>query len=385
MLPEEIKNLIGKYQARTISMNEREQLFRWYNEQAKSATSLDDADMHIRLERIAGQLPALNTKPVRQISWIKWAAAAIITMAVGLAIYTTQQKNIPLDIVIQADSTKGAELVLATGKVISLNEVGQGDTIDADGSKLFKTSDGYIAYSFDGDVNEASQNYSFRTPVGTETKILLPDGTKVWLNAASELSFQKQWAVENREVYLKGEAYFEVSKQRNPQGLLYTPFKVYSAGQAVEVLGTKFRIQNYQEEAWSTTSLFEGSVKLEILASNNRVDKAVILKPGQQGLYNRDSRLLDFKNISENAPQSWRDGYFSFHGESLREVCAQLARWYPVSFDIDANLPKGEYHGDIPKTYSLNEVLDILIDKDMNYKFSNENNQIKVRLNQEKK
>jgi len=385
MLPEEIKNLIGKYQARTISETEQERLFRWYNEQARSATSIDNAEMQIRLQRIAGQLPALKSKPVRQISWVKWAAAAVITLAVGLAIYTSQQRYHPLDIVVQADSTQAAELVLANGKVISLDEVGQGDTLDADGSKLYKTSDGYIAYSFDGDLNEASQNYSFRTPVGTETKILLPDGTRVWLNAASELSFQKQWAVENREVYLKGEAYFEVSKQRNPQGRSYTPFKVYSAGQAVEVLGTKFRIQNYQEELWSTTSLFEGSVKLEILASDNQVDKAVILKPGQQSLYNHKSRLLDFKNISQDVPQSWRDGYFSFQGENLREVCAQLARWYPVTFDIDANLPNGEYHGDIPKTYSLNEVLDILIHDNMNYQFSNKDNQIKVRLNRVKK
>lgn len=382
MIPEEIKELIEKYQARQISPQELKILFRWYNQRAAEAKPMDEADMHRRLQRIGDSLPGLESPKTPSNPWYKWVAAAILCLGLGLSIYTFRKQEAPVTLSIVADSSATAELLTSTGSAIPLNQVKEGDTLETAGVKLYKTADGYIAYQFQGEGEEGLEQYTIRTPVGAETKMLLPDGTKLWLNAASTLSFQKQWGEDTRTVYLKGEAYFDVSKQFNPQLASYVPFQVYSDGQLVEVLGTKFQIKSYADEPWNSTSLFEGSVKLQTLTADKHVDKAVILKPGQQGLVHRERREMDFKNISEGAPQSWRDGYFSFQGETLAQVCTQLARWYPVKFEIQPGIPQGEYHGDIPKAYSLNEVLQILIQQKMTYEIYNRDNQLLVKLNQ---
>ncbi|MDR2281870.1 MAG: FecR family protein, partial [Sphingobacterium sp.] len=362
MIPEEVQKLIAKYKAGNISESELSVLYSWYNQRAREPIVIDDSDMQQRLERIGRQLPNVGPKQVSFYSWYKWGAAAVAVLAIGISIYRYQTEVQPVEsnLTIVADTTASAQFITADNKSISISTIALGDTVASEGLLLYKTKDGYIAYEYREGESETNLMHTVRTPIGTESKLLLPDGTKVWLNAASELTFAKQLGRANRTVFLKGEAYFEVAKQELG-GHRFATFEVHSDKQVVEVLGTKFQIKSYADEAIASTSLYEGSIKLQLLDATNRTDKAVLLKPGQQGLFDRQKNVLDFKNISEGEPQTWRDGYFSFHGESLEDVCQQLARWYPVQFEISGSLPNGEYHGDIPKSYSLNEVLNILI------------------------
>ncbi len=383
MIPEEVQKLIAKYKAENISESELSVLYSWYNQRARESIVIDDSDMQQRLERIGRQLPNIGAKKVSFYSWYKWGAAAVAVLAIGISIYRYQTEVQPVEsnLTIVADTTASAQFITADNKTISISTIALGDTVASEGLLLYKTKDGYIAYEYREGESETNLMHTVRTPIGTESKLLLPDGTKVWLNAASELTFAKQLGRSNRTVFLKGEAYFEVAKQEL-DGHRYATFEVHSDKQVVEVLGTKFQIKSYADEAITSTSLYEGSVKLQLLDATNRTDKAVLLKPGQQGLFDRQKNVLDFKNISEGEPQTWRDGYFSFHGESLEDVCQQLARWYPVQFEISGSLPMGEYHGDIPKSYSLNEVLNILIQDKIKYRLYNKDNQMVVKLTQ---
>ncbi|TDQ79130.1 FecR family protein [Sphingobacterium yanglingense] len=383
MIPEEVQKLIAKYKAGDISENELSELYSWYNQRAREPIMIDDVEMQIRLERIGRQLPNTGGRKVSFYSWYKWAAAAVAVVAIGISIYRYQTEAQPVEsnLTIVADTTASAQFITADNKSISINSIAVGDTVVSDGLLLYKTNDGYVAYEYQEGKSETNLMHTVRTPIGTESKILLPDGTRVWLNAASELTFAKQLGRSNRTVFLKGEAYFDVTKQMI-EGEGYATFQVHSDQQMVEVLGTKFRIKNYLDEAVASTSLYEGSVKLQTMDAANRLDKSVLLKPGQQGLFDRTKNILDFKNISEGEPQTWRDGYFSFHGATLEEVCQQLARWYSVRFEIEEGLPNGEYHGDIPKVYSLNEVLSILIQDKMKYRLYNKDNQMVVKLTQ---
>lgn len=384
MVPEEVQKLIAKYNNGSISEDELSTLLHWYNRQAKEPVSIDEADMQLRLDRIGRHLPDTGEKKISFIKpWYKWVAAAVLLIGIGLSILRLQQRQEPLDeiLIVRADTTASAQFITADNRSISINTIAVGDTLATGGLLLYKTEDGYIAYEYREEEQDLNKMHTVRTPIGTESKILLPDGTKVWLNAASELTFAKRLGQTNRTVFLKGEAYFEVSKQHVDANRFAT-FQVHSDKQVVEVLGAKFQIKSYADESVVSTSLYEGSVKLQTLDASNRADKTVLLKPGQQGLFDRERNLLDFKNFSESEPQTWRDGYFSFHGESLEDVCQQLARWYPVRFEIQQGLPKGEYHGDISKSYTLNEVLDILIQDKMKYRLYNKDNQMVVKLTQ---
>lgn len=384
MVPEEVQKLIDKYNNGNISEEELSVLFHWYNRRAQEPVSIDETDMQLRLDRIGQHLPDTGAQKISFIKpWYKWAAAAVLLAGIGLSVSRFQQQQDPDEeaFVVRADTTASAQFITADNRSISINTIAVGDTLATEGLLLYKTADGYIAYEYREGEQDLNKMHTVRTPIGTESKILLPDGTRVWLNAASELTFAKQLGETNRTVFLKGEAYFEVNKQ-HVDAHRFATFQVHSEKQVVEVLGTKFQIKSYADEAVVSTSLYEGSVKLQTLDASNRTDKTVLLKPGQQGLFNRDENVLDFKNISEAEPQTWRDGYFSFHGESLMDVCQQLARWYPVRFEIPEGLPKGEYHGDIPKTYSLNEVLNILMQDKMKYRLYNKDNQMVVKLTQ---
>ncbi|MFD2556239.1 FecR family protein [Sphingobacterium tabacisoli] len=384
MIPEEVQKLIEKYNLGNISEEERCALYRWYNNRAQESVSIDEVEMRFRLDRIGHQLPNVGARRISIIRpWYKWAAAAVLLAGIGTALLR-QEPDRPLEeaLIVKVDTTASAQFITADNKSISINTIAVGDTLMSDNLMLYKTNDGYIAYEYrEGDPGGGNAMHTIRTPIGTESKILLPDGTRVWLNAASELTFAKQLGKKNRTVFLQGEAYFEVAKQPI-DAQHFATFEVHSEKQVVQVLGTKFRIKSYLGEPIASTSLYEGAVKLQTLNASNHADKTVLLKPGQQGLFDRETNLLDFKNISESEPQTWRDGYFSFQAATLEDVCQQLARWYPVRFEIEEGIPKGEYHGDIPKSYTLNEVLNILIQDKMKYRVYSKDNQMVVKLTQ---
>lgn len=230
-----------------------------------------------------------------------------------------------------------AILTLADGKAIVLNEAADGELVKAEGMLIRKTGNGQLVYEVTADQN-AVTDYTYNTistPKGGTYQVILPDGTKVWLNAASSLKFPTSFAsFTERKIELSGEAYFEVTKDAKH------PFKVHTPKQEVEVLGTHFNISSYSDESLVKTTLLEGSVKVSNL--DNKAAQ-VILKPGQQSVLTKGIIKIDKADVDEVL--AWKDGLFVFNDEPLEHIMKKVSRWYDVEVIYEPGLDKNKLFG----------------------------------------
>lgn len=241
-----------------------------------------------------------------------------------------------------------AVLTLSNGKQILLNDVNAGDIAKQAGLRIYKTASGEIVYEATGNGTDTGLNH-IATPRGGQYRIVLQDGSKVWLNAASSLSYPASFPKEERKVTLSGEAYFEVAKDAA------RPFKVITPSQRVDVLGTNFNVNAYPENTTVHTTLLEGSVSITANASAQKT----ILKPGEQARLNNQTGSLLKSMVHAQDAIAWKNGYFVFNDTYLTEVLLQLSRWYDVQID-PATIPTIRYTGVIPRTEPLAKVLDML-------------------------
>ena len=242
-----------------------------------------------------------------------------------------------------------ATLTLADGSRISLTDANNGELAKQSGVKISKSKNGELVYSVAASDATPLAFNTISTPRGGVYQVNLPDGTKVWLNAASSIKFPTTFAqLSQRKVELEGEAYFEVAKNKK------VPFVVATSGQQVQVLGTHFNISSYTDERELKTTLLEGSVK--VIAANT-----IVLKPGQQSNLKRNGSG-DLKVSTANIAQvmAWKNGFFHFEKENLHEVMRQLSRWYDIEVVYEVDRHDDEFMGDIPRGIKLSEALKIL-------------------------
>lgn len=298
----------------------------------------------------------IDIKPHRVGSSRLWpliaaVASVVIALSAGIYFYASEQPvvNRNTEIVYQNDIDPGkntATLTLAGGKMINLNDAKTGIRIDA--SK--------ITYNDGTEVKEASAigMKMISTPRGGTYQVILPDGTKVWLNAASSIKFPSTFAdVAERKVELNGEAYFEVTHNSKQ------PFIVKTAKQYVEVLGTHFSINSYIDEAETKTTLLEGSVRVTVLGTlNSAKDKSKIektLMPGEQSLL-KDG-LLSIQQADIGAEMAWKEGYFVFNNEDFHASMRKISRWYDVDVVFSEGVPEVYFEGSISRFSNVSEVL----------------------------
>ncbi|WP_316841343.1 FecR family protein [Pedobacter gandavensis] len=242
-----------------------------------------------------------------------------------------------------------ATLTLADGSKISLTDAGNGELAKQSGVSISKSKNGELVYSIVASETKQHVFNTISTPRGGVYQVNLPDGTKVWLNAASSIKFPTTFAhLSERKVELEGEAYFEVAKNKK------LPFIVSTEGQQVKVLGTHFNINSYDDEDEVKTTLLEGSV--EVFAGNT-----MLLKPGQQANVNRigsGNVKVSAANIAQ--VMAWKNGFFHFEKDNLHAVMRQLSRWYDVEVVYEVDRHDDEFMGDIPRGIKLSEVLKML-------------------------
>nr|WP_255723990.1 FecR family protein [Terrimonas ginsenosidimutans] len=246
-----------------------------------------------------------------------------------------------------APGHEGAVLTLADGRKILLDSLGNGIIASSEGAEV-KLSDGQLIYDNVSDNATASYYNTISTPKGRFFQIVLPDQTKVWLNAASSLRYPTAFAANERRVEIDGEAYFEVAK--NPAA----PFIVKVNDETtVRVLGTHFNINAYTNEEEIRTTLLEGSVQV-----SGKSNLATI-KPGQQAKISRNSdntvRIAESVNIDK--VMAWKNGSFNFEDATLEEVMHQLERWYDIDVVYEQGVPKIEFVGKMGRDLSLKSVL----------------------------
>ncbi|MFZ4860738.1 FecR family protein [Sphingobacterium sp. Mn56C] len=246
-----------------------------------------------------------------------------------------------------------ATLTLANGKVVSLSEASNGEIAEQSGVQIEKTADGNVVYSVKEDAIATSAYNTIATPRGGQYQVVLPDGSKAWLNAASSLSFPVQFQPNERRVKMTGEVYFEVAKLANKERTGRVPFFVETDKQTIQVLGTQFNVNAYTDEPFTRTTLVEGSVRIHAANSSN----SILLKPGQQAV------LKDQFTVNTIAVQgviSWKNGDFVFQGESLANILRQVSRWYDVDIDCPEELGKLRFNGMVSRSKPLSSLINII-------------------------
>ena len=291
--------------------------------------------------------------PVRRLSFLRrWAAAAaiLVLLAAGYFFLFTDRSSKQAPIVSQspvidiAPGKEGAILTLADGRTVVLDSLGNGVIATQNGSTVV-LKNGQLTYDADGAATAVAYN-TMSTPKGRQFQLVLPDGTKVWLNAASSLRYPTVFAGSEREVEVTGEAYFEVAKNKQK------PFRVKINEQTtVEVLGTHFNINSYQNEDNINTTLLEGSVKVI-----NGSEK-IIITPGQQAQVAGQAKIKVVNGVDLEKVMAWKNGMFNFQDATLKEVMRQLERWYDVDVVYEKGVAEPEFMGKMGKDLSLSEVL----------------------------
>jgi len=248
-----------------------------------------------------------------------------------------------------------ATLTLANGSKIILDSTHNGALTEQGGINVVKLN-GQLAYKPGGNKTVELLYNTVTTPKGGQYQLLLADGSRVWLNAASSLRFPTAFIGNERKVELTGEGYFEVAKNAS------VPFKVNIAGKCeVEVLGTHFNINAYADEATVNTTLLEGKVKVTAVTQlQPATHKAQILSPGQQTLLYSSGMIKLNTNVNVEEVMAWRNGVFNFDGADIDVVLRQLARWYDVSIVFEGEVPRRNFAGEMQRDLNLSQVLRIL-------------------------
>lgn len=342
------KELLERYKQGTITAEEKLMVEDWFMKYGiEEEILLNEID----IDRVKAEMWEVIDEKRSKIKTVKlWprmaAAAAIVLVAfsAGLFYISKQgQKNItaPAYASDVAPGKNTATLTLANGKVVQLNENKTGVVID---SSALTYNDGTRVAADDSAIPENNQMIA-NTPRGGTYQILLPDGSKVWLNAASTFKFPSAFSKSgNRAVELSGEAYFEISK--DPAH----PFVVKTDQQNIRVLGTHFNVTAYKDESKERTVLLEGSVNI-----NNEK----ILSPGQQSEVGADGHI-SIESVDPESAVAWKNGYFMFKDVPLEIVMRQLSRWYDIEIVYNGQLTNETFNGLINRNANLSRILNIL-------------------------
>ncbi|MEI3797493.1 MULTISPECIES: FecR family protein [unclassified Chitinophaga] len=320
-----------------------------------------DAD---KLVQQPATLPARNRVYFLQRYW--WAAACIVVLATG-AYYLSKQTPPPAVVATSpvkdiAPGGNRAVLTLSDGSQIPLDSAGNGVLAQQGNTRITKLSNGQLAYNGTGGAEDKILYNTMSTPMGGQYQLILPDGTGVWLNAASSISYPTAFTGNERSVTVTGEAYFEVVKNDK------MPFHVKAGNTTIDVLGTHFNINAYKDEATINTTLVQGAVRVSVQQQQQ------MLKPGQQARVaakGQSIQVLDHADLSEVL--AWKAGFFSFNDADLPTVMRQLSRWYNVEVTYEGNIPQRVFTGEIGRNLTLSQVLKGLTKTRIKYRIENGN------------
>ncbi|MBX3252624.1 MAG: FecR domain-containing protein [Chitinophagaceae bacterium] len=362
--------LADKWVHGTITEEEKKVFTEWYNGFDDSSPLNDmEAPLMLKQEIFASIQQAKEEDRIKntRFFWLRrigWAAAVIIALCgtAGLWIYnepggnfTQQTIQKPLPETDIAPGTNKAMLTLADGSIISLDEAKTGNLAEQGNTAIVKLDSGQLAYKVTGTAKEISYN-TLTTPRGGQFQLTLPDGSEVWLNAASSIRFPTAFDGKQRKVSITGEAYFEIKPDKS------MPFVVEINDHAsVEVLGTHFNINSYTDESSIKTTLIEGLVKIK------SYDKQELITPGQQIQLGENNSIRLIKNADVEEAIAWKNGVFQFHAASLPAVLRQLSRWYNVDVQYEKDIPEREFEGEMQRDLSLLQVLKILEKNKVNF------------------
>lgn len=349
----ETKDLLTRYRNGTCTPAEKALVDSWHLQELRSKQIEPDVpEMQDAKHRIWQQV-RLQTVPVKRINrqWLYYAASLVFLLGFGLWLIKIK-KPVP-DVKLQYSTVispggNKAVLILEDGKRVVLDQMAKGLIANQGQASVSKNRDGLIQYK--STLND--QPVKFNTisiPRGGIYALILSDGTKVWLNSSTTMRYPTSFTGPTRQVEVKGEAYFEVAKNKAQ------PFIVAMSDQKIEVVGTHFNVYAYQKEKRSETTLLEG----KILISKGK--QTELLKPGQQAInISGDNPIKVIPLADAEDAIAWKNGYFISSHESIYNVMNKISRWYDVDIEYRGNLDGKSFGGTISRFKSVKEVLNII-------------------------
>jgi len=329
----------------------------------------DATDVDLIQERVSHLYPQIQAKiqvklsqKKGQIWWRVSAAAALVLafLSIGLYVIQTQPYQGESTIALTPERIlpggNRATLTLADGRSIDLSTRKSGIVVK-NGIKYTDGSSVINQQTNDSSIKEARLG----TPKGGQYQVTLSDGTQVWLNAASTLTYPIEFDDHSRQVTLDGEAYFAVAKDKA------RPFIVNTAKQRVEVLGTSFNINAYSNETATKTTLLTGSVRVNIATDASENGHGRILVPNQQSIVRDHAHEITIHDVDPQSAIAWKNGLFNFHGLSVDESLKQVERWYDIRIVYQGNKPEGYLGGKMSRGVKLATFLNFL-EKDFQIK-----------------
>jgi len=337
--------------------NEQQAKYRLHYFRRDDIPVLSEDELKEESEQIFNELMqghASKSGLVRPLWYSAAAAAAVLLVASGLYLFSGYNDHSRQDSIAKNTSETNindilpgkqtATLTLANGKKIDLDEAAQGEIAEQNGVLISKTSGGGLIYAAKKLKTNTTEFNTLSTVKGQQYQVVLPDGSKVWLNAASSITYPANFTnLKNRMVQLRGEAYFEVAKDKSH------PFIVKTEKQHVEVLGTHFNVNSYDDEKSTTTTLLEGSVKV----FSGKGEK--VLLPGQQSSLAKNSMLISKADVNETV--AWKNGDFIFNNEEFSNILRQLSRWYNVEIVDSGHHENLHLSGTISRSKNISTVL----------------------------
>jgi transmembrane sensor len=314
-------------------------------------------------EESTSLLPSLRRK------WYWAAAAVLLLLAGGVTYYTFTKATLPKQGLAKTETNRykndippgksGAILTLSDGTTVNL-DTAQNGLLAVQGKTKLTTANGIISYEKTHSTGSEPLYNIINTPRGRQFKIVLSDGSQVWLNAASSIRYPAVFEGAQRKVQITGEAYFQVapayvksSKEKIPFIVQFTTPSGYSG--EVNVLGTHFNVNAYAEESAVKTTLLEGSVKVSL--DNN---ESALLQPGEQAGIGKNGKMKVSGDVDVEAVMAWKNGYFSFSQTNMATLMREISRWYDVEIEYEGAVPDRKFGGEISRNSNVSQVLKIM-------------------------
>lgn len=353
----EAEDLLNKYANGNCTEEELAILHTWYLAQESSQPQISAEEVEMAKQKVWDGLAihgatvtrTIKLFPVKLFKQIAVAAVAVLSLYLGYYFTQRDQLNLTPKVAKQEQILPGgnkAILTLADGTSIDLNNIRKGLLSHSNGADIVKTDDGKLVYNTVTEKTEAIAWNTLSVPAGGYYNVTLSDGTVVWLNAKSSLKYPTEFKGTERIVELEGEGYFEVA--HNGKQL----FKVLTKHQTVEVLGTHFNINAYQDEQSTTTTLLEGSVRISASGAQK------LLIPNQQAKLSDDKMTVN--SCEADNAIDWVNNDFIFDNENLSTIMRKISRWYNVEVSYPTNLSNLQFTGSISRSKNITQVLKIM-------------------------
>lgn len=362
-----IAQLLAKQMTGSLTPEEEHELQEWENnpsnkslrikiedpENKRRRTSLiHELDTNSSWQKVEKRISRKSKARIHKLAWWSSTAAAIILLALALLPNISSKKEMKNAIPVakvQPGSFK-ATFITPEGKQFNLSLQDTTRILElGSGIRVIAKKQGIEYIGDDKAINYKGKKNTVRVPRGGEYELILPDGTHVWINSDSELSFPVQFSNDKREVLLSGEAYFDVAKMQD------CPFIVKTNNLDIQVLGTQFNVQAYPDAKVTETTLCEGSVKV------SDGENSVTLHPSQQAVYVKADKNLSTRKVNTRSYTTWRKGMFVFENESLENIMNTLSRWYDIHVFYESPVVKN-YHftGDLERYSNFQKALNMI-------------------------